>query len=416
MAHIPVVTFGEIDRALNGAEAVGKTPSIVESKAESPSEAAVFLAGLAKALEELQRAEKVPGVLTAPDHPIASLLQSFIAENAMTVADLPIEGKEAKFDEKDWLGWAGSLFAWWKGIKKHAWNPTPDDKAIANKARIAILGDWGTGLYGAPVATKTIREDAKGYQVLLHLGDVYYSGTEGEVKNRFLALWPDMPEGVVHRACNSNHEMYAGGYGYFDQTLVQFDQAASYFALHNDHFVILGLDTGYKEKDLHGDQADWVQAQAAAAGGRKVILLSHHQPYSLFEAGHPGVTGKLEGVLSARQIFAWYWGHEHRCVLFDAHPAWGVHGRCVGHSGFPYFRDALTQLAGVDAPLGTTWRRKTGNGVPDGIVLDGPNPYLAKHETKYGTQGYMTLELDGEHLNEVVHAPDGTELYSKPLA
>src|SRR5262245_26818192 len=167
-------------------------------------------AGFAKAIEELAQAEKVPGVLTAPDHAIASLLQSFIAEHADQVEALPIEGKEAKFDEKDWLGWAGSFFSWWRGIKKHAWSASPDDTVIPNKARIAILGDWGTGLYGCPVAANSVRQDQAGYQVAIHLGDVYYAGTEGEVKDRFLALWPDVA--AVQRACNSNHEMYSGGH------------------------------------------------------------------------------------------------------------------------------------------------------------------------------------------------------------
>jgi hypothetical protein len=417
MSGTPIVTFGEIDRAVRGAESTMPTQDVVEGVAENGLQSAAMQAGFAAGLEHLKAAERVPGVLTAPDHAVASLLQSFLAEKAAEgsqLAPLPVDGKEAKFDEKDWLGWAGSFFSWWRGIKDYPWSASPDDHAIPNKARIAVLGDWGTGRYGAPVTSKTIESDAAGYQVVLHLGDVYYSGTENEVKDRFLSLWPKAP-GAVHRACNSNHEMYAGGYGYFKHTLPKFAQSASYFALHNDHFIIAGLDTAYKEKDLHGAQVVWLEALAAAAAGRRIILLSHHQPYSLFEAGHAKVTAKLQKLLDTKAIFAWYWGHEHRCVLFDAHPAWGLHGRCVGHSGFPYFRDELAQYPKTDAAADAVWRALPGGTTPAGLVLDGPNVYLKEHAARYGMQGHMTLELDGAHLHEVVHAPDGTVLYSKPL-
>ena len=79
-------------------------------------------------------------------------------------------------------------------------------------------------------------------------------------------------------------------------------------------------------------------------------------------------------LLSARRLFAWYWGHEHRCVLYDQHPAWGLHGRCIGHGGYPYFRDQLGHLPLAD---GTLWRRmESKNLVPGAVVLDAPNQYV----------------------------------------
>jgi hypothetical protein len=49
------------------------------------------------------------------------------------------------------------------------------------------------------------------------LATVYYSGTTSEIDDRFIAFWPNVT-GAENRACNSNHEMYSGGHGYFDRT------------------------------------------------------------------------------------------------------------------------------------------------------------------------------------------------------
>lgn len=417
--RVPIVTFREIRRALRpestkSVESVTRTTGRV---ADGPGDAAAMQAAFGHALRVLEAQEKVPGVLVSPDHRVASLLQTFLAQRAQekgVFEDLSTGGKEAKFDEDDWLGWSASFFSWWKGLRPHPWLTTPEDHAIPNRARIGILGDWGTGLYGAPVVGRSIDRDPNPYDVLVHLGDVYYSGDDDEVRDRFLAHWPKRQ--AIHRACNSNHEMYTGGKAYFGQTLVQFRQSASYFALHNDHFVLAGLDTAYEEKDLACDQVAWLEGLVAAAQGRRVVLFSHHQPYSFFDGGHPRITTKLAGLLQQRKIFAWYWGHEHRCVLHEPHPTWGLVGRCVGHGGFPAFRDRLAEFSSAGAPLGATWRSLPArDGAPGGRVLDGPNPYLTGHEDRYGTHGYMTLEVDGAHLNEIVHAADGTRLLEQPL-
>src|ERR1700733_9899565 len=95
----------------------------------------------------------------------------------------------------------------------------------------------------------------------IHLGDVYYVGDPAEVGANFLGIpnpryqfapckWPLGSEGAF--ALNGNHEMYARGYGYFDDILPKLGvrgsphgQRASYFCLENDHWRIIALDTGY---------------------------------------------------------------------------------------------------------------------------------------------------------------------------
>src|SRR5207245_6113755 len=59
-------------------------------------------------------------------------------------------------------------------------------------------------------------------------------------------IWP---QNTISFALNSNHEMYAGGEGYFRALLADNRFAAqgglSYFALENNQWLIIGLDTAY---------------------------------------------------------------------------------------------------------------------------------------------------------------------------
>ena len=67
--------------------------------------------------------------------------------------------------------------------------------AIANKARILLVGDWGSGLERAKNVATRMREwlregaDDGRQQAVVHLGDVYYTGGQGEYMDRFLADW-----------------------------------------------------------------------------------------------------------------------------------------------------------------------------------------------------------------------------------
>ncbi len=382
-------------------------------------EAASLSENLVRALKILEGEQRHSGVLASPDDRFTSLLQSQLAENALMSGQVePVEqGLEAKFDERDLLGWARSLLTWVKGWDPHDWQIAPSTpEQIPNTLRVGILGDWGTGLYGAPACAKSIENDANDYGLLLHLGDVYYSGTDKEVNDRFLGLWPKKPN-AINRACNSNHEMYTGGYAYFDRTLAAFGQPASYFALQNDHWLLVGLDSAYKEWELANDQVGWLKGLIANAGDRKVVLFSHHQLFSWMETPKSKMQSALGELLTNRKIYAWYWGHEHRCMIYDRHPQFDIYGRCVGHSGYPYFTDKnKAGTVSAPGPQGSVWRTVgMKNMVPGGMILEGPNPYVKDHEKDYGPNGYMTLELDGNRINEVVHMPDGSRAYEREI-
>jgi len=428
----PIVTYQQIDQAFNkNHEAVmEKAQDEAINVTNDPLEAAMMLASLGDALKTLEAANENPGVLISPDHKAASLLQSHLASESAAsgkLEQLPTGGEEAKFDEHDVIRWFFSFFSWWKGIKPHQWKQAPamPDQFPENPGtvRLALLGDWGTGLYGAPVCSSSIENDPDGYQLLFHLGDVYYSGDEREVRDRFLQFWPGNA-GAVSRALNSNHEMYTGGKAYFEQTLVQFKQQASYFAFQNEHWLLVGLDSAYNDPDwrydkarLTDDQVSWLKDLVDKKGDRKLILFTHHQPISWFDLQKGDINKQLGWLLADKKIFAWYWGHEHRCILYDKHPLWGFYGRCVGHGGFPYFRDKLGNApVEIQKNGGVTWRRMPAAGfAPSGLILDGPNPYIPGEEQRFGPQGYLSLEFKDNKLNEIVHAADRTRLFEREL-
>ena len=144
-----------------------------------------------------------------------------------------------------------------------------------------------------------------------------------------------------------------------------------------------------------------------------MVLFSHHQPFSLFEGQGEKLVAKLGRLLDSQKVFAWYWGHEHRCVIYDKHPIWNVHGRCIGHGGFPYFRESFKDEE-LDRPA---WLRREGkNLVPGCEILDGPNPYISGNGVEYGPNGYLVLEFDDRILTEIFFDADGTELRRTALA
>jgi hypothetical protein len=362
-----------------------------------------------------------PNVLVTVQDREASLLQSSIAEEADLGRALEAGGREAKFAEGafggDLLGWLGSLFDHVDQAHMHPIARPPDavPEALPDRARIAMMGDWGTNLYGAPVSAASIKQKG-GYDLLLHLGDIYYSGTRTEVRMRFLDVWPK-EAGVKTRVLNGNHEMYSGGFAYFDDMLPAFRQPSSYFALQNAGWLLVGLDTGCLDHDLDATQVGWVQTVVRNAGSRKVVLFSHHQPFSRFDQQGPKLSAALSDLLTGKAITAWYWGHEHECVVYDRHPAFGLFGRCLGHGGIPSPRkDAVAGAPSERTLAGVAWKRLSATAdSPSCLALDGPNPLIKDGEQEFGPHGYVTLELDGATFIERVHLPDGTEIFTNEI-
>lgn len=421
-----LVSYAQIDRAVQGDRLRGLTEAREAAEAVTgiPKESAELAAEFRVALQALERSESGHGVLSSPQNQMAAALQSFLAAEALQAGKV-VERKdqtlEAKFDRGDWAGWIQSFFSWFRRFRSGAHpllSPAAKPIEVNRKLRIAVLGDWGTGLYGAPICAHSIEREATSFDVLLHLGDVYYAGTETEERNRFLNLWPKI-SGAKNFSLNSNHEMYTGGYGYFDVLLAdarfKATQASSFFAFQNDDLLFVGLDTAYREHDIADEEFHWLRSTIEGAGPRKVIFFSHHQPFSQLDDQGPLLESKLAEFLSARRVFAWYWGHEHRCVIYDRHQPWGLYGRCIGHSGFPYSRGAV-QLLPKSRDQKDCWRvLESKPYAPGGIVLDGPNPYIAENPDFYGPHGYLTLDVDEGRVIESVRDAAGSTLYQNLL-
>jgi hypothetical protein len=220
---------------------------------------------------------------------------------------------------------------------------------IKDNCKIALVGDWGTGQEPAKIVLERIR--AHDPDIIIHLGDIYYSGTRYEAENYFVKLFEAVfgTSGANTRprvlTMAGNHDMYAGGAGYY-WLLPKLGQRASFFCLHNRNWRFIAVDTGYNDHDpmtvnttatrLQDRELEWLRAQVARANGAKTILLSHHPLFSAFEDinGKPVNDALLEQVHDLLpQVTAWFWAHEHNLVIYREYL--NIHARLVGHGAFP---------------------------------------------------------------------------------
>jgi hypothetical protein len=425
-----IVTRSEVERIFRQEKAESAIHQ--EAEQEGALEHAQAMAMTGAILRELQKAEDSQGtdrVLVTAQHGPASRLQSLIASGEggdLQLQPMPAGGLEAKFDTGDWIGWASVAWAKLKHPKKHPLQrpSSPVPQPLPKSGRIGLVGDWGTGLYGAPAIAGTIRADTNPFAMLVHLGDTYYAGTEREMKERFLEAWPKRSD-ATHRALNSNHDMYSGGEYYFRDVLPAFNQDASYFAHQNDDWLFVGLDVAHTDHAIEdADQLDWLEHVLAQAGSRKVVFLSHHQLFSCFDAQGTKLWGnpRFAAILTSKRVFAWYWGHEHRCAIYqERHDVAGLFGRCIGHGGMPQSRKDTEKLPKVDAGDGD-WRQapaKIENGqrlAPPSLVLEGENPLIEGEEKKFTPHGYAVLTIDGAHLHEEIMDPRGHVIFRNDLA
>jgi predicted phosphodiesterase len=302
------------------------------------------------------------------------------------------------FDERDIIGYIKSFWNWFGQIHKVRFPPLPITAIqIPDQITISLFSDWGTGLYGAPAIAKLAAEA----DIAIHLGDVYYAGTQDEYANRVQPFWPKTP---MSFALNGNHDMYSGGHGYAIW-LAKIRQNSFCFALENKNWLILGLDTAYEDANVNLLQQQWIDNMISQYPDRSVIFLSHHQPWSSF-ADDEEATRNLSSLFTNRAIDSWYWGHEHRCVIYHQHPRYHTYGRCLGIGGFPYRRDRLNLPF-----IGQRWMglNPIDSCEVGGIVLDAPNADGLNPE--FGIHGLMKIVLDNESIKESLISSKGEKLW-----
>jgi len=248
--------------------------------------------------------------------------------------------------------------------------------------RISVAADWGTGTLEAETVAENMLACHPHYT--LHLGDVYYMGETPEIdenclgtptKNYTGVRWPT--QGTLGSfALMGNHEMYSGGQGYFlsflptlgllhpDNT-VKDAQSASYFCLETEHWLVLGLDTGYHsggvpaftnvpgvnsipflnvDARFDDKMLAWLKQTIASLQNqgstkKSILLLTHHQPISSFEHAFNKPSEQLAqlGFLNGQE-FVWLYGHEHRLTVYNPQTiasSLTAYPRCIGHGGMP---------------------------------------------------------------------------------
>jgi Calcineurin-like phosphoesterase len=238
---------------------------------------------------------------------------------------------------------------------------------LPNDATVGVIGDWGTGMPDAAALLTDLMSHSP--DAIIHLGDIYYSGTPAECQGYFVKVISDV-FAATNKSCPvftipGNHDYYALGYGFFPMLPglnAKFPtalQQASYFCLRTQDggWQFLGMDTGRHDANPL-DQVDplyagpwlepteilWHRDKLANFAGA-TILLSHHQLFTAnatinglasfqreFSYLNPNLLNVFEPFFG--KIAAWLWGHEHNFVLFQ-NGLFGLEkGRLLGASAF----------------------------------------------------------------------------------
>jgi hypothetical protein len=230
---------------------------------------------------------------------------------------------------------------------------------------IALVGDWGTGNYSpaGPAQDVMTQIQKLSPDYIIHLGDVYYSGSADEENANLLQGWGGQTGKSF--TLNSNHEMYDGGLGYFGTTLANpmfgAQKGTSYFALrygdtaHGGPWTIIALDSAYWSTSplvMAGSICEPGSTRPGASAQlnflsqlgtppEKIILVTHHNPISYDGSA---IVDDGQGNNLWKQVIsalgappAWYWGHVHNGIVYtQASAAGSVRGRCVGHGAIPF--------------------------------------------------------------------------------
>jgi hypothetical protein len=312
-------------------------------------------------------------------------------------------------------------------------------------ATVALIGDWGTGTKEARDVLQQVAR--KNPDVVIHLGDIYYSGTERETQENFLQVCNEVFDRKGGRPAiytmSGNHDMYSGGVAYYNLLkqlnpapafAVEQAQPASYFCLRSPGaWQFLAMDTGLHDHDpfhvldaapyLEAAETDWHLDKINAfhqAGGR-TILLSHHQLFSAYEpigklsgvtpeeaAFNQNLLASFREVLQDGKIAAWFWGHEHNLCIYEPFGSLNK-GRCVGHGAIPVF--------GLDQPYRQLPQRRNPQLVVD-PVRKTPIELGLNADGVY-SHGYVMIYLDDKRQRaDVLYYQENDEknpLYQETL-
>lgn len=298
---------------------------------------------------------------------------STIPDELILYPDIPIEPNSHKFEPvADALGWFFNsiyyilrdkvnpkhlkadfpLHSEFPGNFIYTMKNQQDEIAgVDDKITIALLADFGTGLYHSRYIARNIASLDPDY--VIHLGDVYYAGRFSEFRYHFEEpLAPVLNKARVF-TMNANHEMFSGAFPYFNYIFqkrnrrtgwVEQEQEGSYFCIRSEKYQIIGIDTAYHKDGRHPEQAlnSWLGKrlrEGKEANPKRInILLSPNEPYELGKDEFSGLYYDLEEFVREKLIDVWFWGNTHYCALFKPSGKAPFIGSCIGHGGHPIYK------------------------------------------------------------------------------
>ncbi len=302
-------------------------------------------------------------------------------------------------------------------------------KGATAEIKIALIGDWGTGEGDAEMVVNSAMALKPDY--LIHLGDVYYTGTPDDIleglywgmaneSKKLVQAWPSAQPFGTSFTLNSNHEMYCGARGYFDDALAAPlfapQNGKSYFLLETDHWQIFGLDSAYDTPStlymtgaLNAEQIAFVQAKRDTT--KKVMLMTHHNAYDItgetvVPTGSSSLWQNAKTALGGTPPDYWYWGHLHDGVIYNpiVDGSASCRTRCIGHSSVPY-----------GAPWGLTTAGSTPPFTPADYIdtvqfLAGTptDPSVPAGQVK---NGFAMITLSGDTVTEAMYDCDGLQTW-----
>jgi len=312
----------------------------------------------------------------------------------------------------------------------HPFGTEPAQIALAPRARLVLLADWGTGTPRArriaELAGERLDQVPDIERHIIHLGDVYYCGLPEEYRTRFLNDWPAAQgERITSWNLNGNHDMYSGGNGYFEvissPSFAQ-QRGTSCFRLLNEHWQFIALDTAYADNDLHQQQLPWVSSWVLRDGAatptgpppRKTILLSHHQLGSALAQPSvgPGIREKTAALRKDGRVHAWFWGHEHRAFIYEPYldVACPV---CLGNGGIPELLSHELTLESafgwVTGMISKLLAKLRGSVSPPVILYQPPQPDVDANGLKWEKLGFVVVDIDGALGSATYVDEDGME-------
>jgi len=298
---------------------------------------------------------------------------------------------------------------------------------------IAVTADWGTDTLQSFAVAGKMKEHNPDYTI--HLGDTYYVGAPHEIEENFTkpgSPWVRGSKGSF--AVLGNHEMYARGIAFFkkllptlglrDETGRCTGQKAGFFALENEYWRILGLDTGYHSigkipfiellpglgPDSHFDKklVRWLYDDLKLDDEndrRGLLILTHQQYVTAFddEAEYLVPAEQLAKLIGKDRPVVWLWGHEHKFSVYEKVQVGNgitVYGRCIGHGGMP-----------IEITTGAFNRCEKNHGDSKLVMVDTrEQPGTADYPLGYN--GYVVLSLKNEQL-EIGYFDVGGKLFSE---